>query len=300
MNIKKIGLGVCSLIIAASAMIGCSQEHTTYSGGSYILFADSMNVLPVQNNEDLFDIVVAATKATDYDRNIGIEVLANKSNAIEGKHYVLPSQTITIPAGAMTGKLSVRGISENIGVSDSLGITLRLVNKVTDSWDIYGGSGQEANVVFRKACPFDLEQFTGYCTVRSTFFDEYMANTTMRLISAEIDPTTENTIILKDLYYKGFDIRVRLDNTNLLRPDVYMDEEQQIGTTAEAFGTTYGNGELMCYLPTAYTSYYSSCEEFIAIYPTLYVEEVGTVGTFTTVVKFITDEEYEVYKKLGY
>ncbi|MGL4519033.1 MAG: DUF4984 domain-containing protein [Phocaeicola sp.] len=297
---KKIGLGFCSIALAALALVGCSQEQETYKGGSYIVFADSMNVLPVQNNEDLFDIVIAATQAADYDRNVGVEVLASKSNAIEGEHYAVASHTVTIPAGAMTGSFQVRGISENIGVTDSLGITLRLVNKVTDNWDAYGNSGQEANVIFRKACPFDLEQFSGYCTVRSTFFDEYMTNVTMRLIRAEIDSETANTLVLKDLFYKGFDIRVRLDNTNLLRPNVYMDADQQIGTTGEAFGTIYGNGELMCYLPTAYTSYYSSCEEFIALYPTLYVEEVGTVGTFTTLIKCITDEEYEMYKKLGY
>ena len=177
---KKIGLGFCSIALAALALVGCSQEQETYKGGSYIVFADSMNVLPVQNNEDLFDIVIAATQAADYDRNVGVEVLASKSNAIEGEHYAVASHTVTIPAGAMTGSFQVRGISENIGVTDSLGITLRLVNKVTDNWDAYGNSGQEANVIFRKACPFDLEQFSGYCTVRSTFFDEYMTNVTMR------------------------------------------------------------------------------------------------------------------------
>ncbi|MGL5958361.1 MAG: DUF4984 domain-containing protein [Phocaeicola sp.] len=297
---KKIGVGICSLLVAAMGMIGCNQEHTTYTEGNYILFSDSMTVLPVQDNEEQFEIIVAATKAADYDRSVGVEVLANRSNAIEGKHYTLPSQTVTIPAGAMTGKLILRGISDNIAVSDSLGITLRLINQVTDSWAIYGENGQQAKVLFRKACPFNLDQFSGYCAVRSAFYDEYMVNTPMRLIEARIDAKRENTIILKDLFYKGFDIRVRLDNTNILRPNVYMDESQQIGTTAEAFGTIYGNGKLMSFFQTSYTSYYSSCEEFIAIYPTLYVDGVGTVGTFTTLVKFITDEEYEVYKKLGY
>jgi len=297
---KKIGIGICSLAIVALAMVGCSQEYTTYSDDSYIIFADSMTVLPVQNDEEVFDIVIAATKAEKFDRNVGVEILPNKSNAIEGRHYAITSQTVTIPAGSMTGTLKVRGIAKNIDVTDSIGVTLRLVNKVTDKWEAYGDKGQEARVMFRKACPFNLEQFTGHCTVRSSYFQDYMPRTTMRLVSSVIDPVNKNTIILKDFFYKGFDIRLRLDTANILRPDVYMDKSQQLGTTAEAFGTIYGNGQLMAYLPSVYTSYFSSCEEFITIYPQFYVDGVGTVGTFTTVIKFITDEEYEVYKKLGY
>lgn len=299
-NMKKLTTALCLMVIAATTLIGCSQEHTTYNGGNYIMFADSMNVLPVQNDTELFDITIAATQVTNYDRNVGVEILANKTNAVEGLHYAVESQTVTIKAGSLTGSFKVRGISENIGVSDSLGLTLRLINRQTDGWDIYGNNGQEANVILRKACPFNLDTFEGYCTLTSTYFYDYMPSTTLRLFTSEIDPENENTIILKDFFYKGYDIRVRLDNSNLLTPNVYMDEHQQVGYTGEAFGTIYGDGKLMTYLPSMYTSYFSSCEEFMVLYSQFYVENVGTVGTYMNVIKWITKEEYDVYKKLGY
>lgn len=297
---RKIIIGICSVIIAAIAVVGCSSEHTTYNGGNYVMFADTMNVFPVQNSEELFNVTVAATKACDYDRNVAVEVLVAKSNAIEGKHYNFESQTVVIKAGTLSGNLQLSGMPDNIEVYDSLGITLRLVDMQNDEWDLYPNGGQEANVIFRKACPFDIEVFTGYCTLTSSFFKDYMPTTTMRLLQVVKDEENENSVIFRNFFYNGYDLRVRLDNENILYPDVYMDEHQAIGNTAEAFGTIYGDGKMMSYMPSVYTSYFSSCEEFMVLYLQLYVANVGTIGTYMNAIKFITDEEAEFYKKQGY
>ena len=119
--------------------------------------------------------------------------------------------------------------------------------------------------LLQKACPYILEAFTGYCTFTSTYFRDYMASTDMRLLQTEIDPERDNTIIIKNMFYDGYDIRVRLDNENILYPDLYMDKEQVMGFTGEAFGTIYGNGDLMLDLLPSATSYFSSCEGFIVI-----------------------------------
>ena len=133
-----------------------------------------------------------------------------------------------------------------------------------------------------------------------SYFRDYMASTDMRLLQTEIDPERDNTIIIKNMFYDGYDIRVRLDNENILYPDLYMDKEQVMGFTGEAFGTIYGNGDLMLDLLPSATSYFSSCEGFIVIQGLVYVNGVGTVGAYTNVLKWISDDEAEVLKKQGY
>jgi hypothetical protein len=66
-----------------------------------------------------------------------------------------------------------------------------------------------------------------------------------------------------------------------------------MGSTGEAFGTIYGNGKLMMMQPADSGSYYSPCEGFLLQYVTVYVEEVGTVGSYAHVIEWISDDEAE-------
>ena len=81
-------------------------------------------------------------------------------------------------------------------------------------------------------------------------------------------------------------------------------DDQRFASTADAFGTLYGDGYINVYQPTAYTSYYSSCEKFIFQYMTLYVpgmpEGQNVVGTFVNAVEWISDDEAEKLKREGY
>ena len=83
-------------------------------------------------------------------------------------------------------------------------------------------------------------------------------------------------------------------------------DEQIFGPTTEAFGTIYGDGKIRMFQPTNYVSYYSSCEQFVYQYMTLYVMNkdqqsiYGTVGTFINVLKWISDDEAEKLMREGY
>ena len=92
-------------------------------------------------------------------------------------------------------------------------------------------------------------------------------------------------------------------NEAIIEPLIEM-EDQAFGPTSEAFGTLYGDGLIRMYQPTAYTSYFSSCEKFIFQYMTLYVpgmeEGYNTVGTFVNAVEWISDAEAEKLKREGY
>ena len=301
---KFLGRAVAAVVLTATAMttfVGCGEaEPPTYSGPEYVLFSDTLYVLPVADDEEYHNIPVVATRACDYDRTVAVEILDSHSNAIEGRHYSLESNTITIPAGELVGNVRVRGYHSNIDVYDSLGIKLNLIVPDELQWGLYG---TETNVLLQKACKFDINAFTGYCVLTSTYIINYMTNIDMRLVKSEIDPENENTIIIRDYFFDGYDARIKFNPEDIMNPLIDM-EDQAFGPTSEAFGTLYGDGLIRMYQPTAYTSYFSSCEKFIFQYMTLYVpgmdEGYNTVGTFVNAVEWISDDEAEKLKREGY
>lgn len=288
---------VTAILISVAA---CDEEYTTYNGPGYMMFSDTIYVLPVQNSQEIFDIPVVATQTCNYDRTVAVEIVDAQSNAIEGKHYVIESNTVTIKAGERVANVSVRGVYENISVYDSLGFSLRLLVEEDAKWELYGDN---AKVLLQKACPFDINAFTGYCVVTSTYIMNYMTNIDMRLVSSEVDPENENTIIIRDYFYDGYDVRIKFETDDILNPLISFDE-QPFGPTSEAFNTLYGDGVIHMYQPAAYTSYYSSCEKFIFQYMTLYVPgmpaDANTVGTFINAVEWISDDEAEKLMREGY
>lgn len=295
---KRILTGLC--VVLSLLATSCDEEYTTYNGPDYIMFSDTLHVLPVQDSGEYFDIPVSATRACGYDRTLAVEVIESESNAIEGRHYEIESYTVTIKAGELAANVRVRGFHENIAVSDSLGFVLRLVAPENTEWNLYG---TDTNVLLQKACPFDVNSFTGYCLVTSTYLMNFTVSST-RLTRSETDPENENTIIIKDYFYDGYDIKIRFSTDDILNPLLEMDADQIFASTADAFGTIYGDGKILMYQPSAYTSYYSSCEKFIWQYMTLYVPGMdassNTVGTFVNAVEWISDDEAEKLMREGY
>lgn len=296
-RLSRIFLGATLAVAVTSS---CNEgEPLTPSTPDYIQFSDTLYVLPVVDDVEYHNVPVVATKACDYDRTVAVEIVDAGSNAIEGKHYSLESNTITIKAGELVGNVRVRGYHNNIDVYDSLGFKLNLIVPEELQWDMYG---TEANVLLQKACKFDINAFAGYCVVTSTYIMNYM-EVDKRLVKAEIDPENENTIIMRNYFFDGYDVRIKFDSDDILEPLIEM-EDQAFGPTSEAFGTLYGDGLIRMYQPTAYTSYFSSCEKFIFQYMTLYVpgmaEGQNTVGTFVNAVEWISDDEAEKLKREGY
>jgi hypothetical protein len=73
-----------------------------------------------------------------------------------------------------------------------------------------------------------------------------------------------------------------------------------LGSTGEAFGTIYGNDELMIGAYNEAVSYYSTCETFLLLYSEMYVENVGSVGIFANVLEWISDDEAERIMREGF
>lgn len=291
MIIKKIP----TLLLAALFCIGCQVDRPLYDGPDYIMFSAESHDLGILDSEEWFEIPVSATRATNYERTIGVEIVDRESNAIEGLHYALESNTLRIKAGELATAVRIKGNPENISLTDSLGITLRLVLNEENVWEQYGTDTQ---VHLHKCCPVDMNLFTGYCKITSTWLMQYVG-VDARLATTELASDEQNTVIIKDLFYDGYDMRVKFHTDDRLNPYVEY-EPMIIGTTGEAFGTIYGNGKLMMMQPMGYTSYFSSCEKFMVQYATIYVEEVGTVGTYVHIFEWISNDEAERIMREGF
>ena len=297
---RKIFIGFLAVSAIIIGLTGCEQKRVSYNGPSYLMFSDTLYDYPVQETNEVFKVPVSTTKAVDYDRTFAVEIIDKESNAIEGKHYKLLNNTVVIKAGKMTADVEVQGIYENIAATDSLGFSMRLILPEETEWDLYG---KGAKVVLHKTCPFDINNFKGYCKVTSTYLLEFKQSST-RLIKTELSQDEENTVILKDLYYDGYDVKLKFKTGDVYRPYITM-EDCVCASTSDAFGTIYGDGKLMMSQPTNYVSYYNTCEKFVLQYVTLsvyYKDKTlyGTVGTYLNILEWISDAEAEDMIQQGY
>lgn len=300
---KKLLIGCMAAVAALIAFSGCDQDKVVYSGPNYLMFSDTLYTYAVQETNEIFNVPVSATVPADYDRTFGVEVIDKESDAVEGKHYKILSNTVTIKAGEMSTDVKVQGLYKNIGITDSLGFALRLVIPDTEQWSLYKN---EAKVVMQKICPFDIKNFKGYCKVTSSYLssDYYPKKVDLRLVTSDIVEGKENTIVVHGLYFDGYDMEIKFNRKDVLEPLVEM-EEQICGSTGEAFNTIHGDGKLRLNQPTAYTSFYSTNENFILQYVTMSVNNkdgsyYGTVGTFVNVLEWISEAEAEKLKEQGY
>lgn len=300
---KKILLSTIVSLGLLAGFTSCEEERTIYSGAQYIMFADTLSVVGVENNGEYADIYISATRAMDKDQTLAVEVIEQESSAIEGVHYTIESNTVVIKAGELATSVRIRGYYDNLTVEDELPeIKLRLISPEETQWELYENKGLETKVMLQKVCPFDINAFSGYAMITSTYLYNYVGGYN-RLIKTEVDTTAENTIIMRDFYYDGYDVKLRFTTDDPLNPLIEMDD-QSLVTTGEAFGTIYGDGMLHIYQPSNYVSYYSSCEKFIYQYITLWVPGMAagtnTVGTFIQAIEWISDDEARILQGQGY
>lgn len=276
--------------VAFAAFVGCKEDRTTYSGPSYVMFADTLSIFPVQKSGETFGVALSATRSSDRDRTFGVEVINTQSNALYRQHYELESHTVTIKKGELAGWINIVGKYDNIEKEDSLGFALRIVALDNIEWDLYG---VETKVRLEKSCPFDINNFTGYCLLSSDFFTEVDAGP--RLIKSELVEGEPNTILIKGFYYDGYDIKIKLDPSDLLNPRFDMVGEQVVANTRDMFSNIIGNGLIFADDGINTTGSFNTCDNSAINYLRLYVKGKGTISTYTNIIEWISDVEAEDY-----
>jgi hypothetical protein len=298
---KQIIKYMTILFAAASVFSSCHERYITYSDKEYVMFADTMATYPVQKDVEWFSIPVVSTVVRDYDRTFGIEIIDKGSNAIENKHYRLESNTVTIKAGENRTDVKVHGYYDNIEPTDSLGFELELV---MNSNLVMPGYGKSAKAVLMKSCPFDINNFTGYCVLTSMFLYNYsITGSYQRLVYTEKHPTQENMIICRNWLNDGYDVTMTFNAGDPMKPLVTMDRGQVASDEGSFFGTAHGDNKILVTNSAYYDSVFYPCGNYLYIWTEMYVENlgepVGTVGHFYNIMEWISDEEADRLKREG-
>lgn len=289
-----MNLRVFAIIGAAIMFFACKQETTTPKGPNPITFAEDSYTFGVLDNEEWFEIPITAAHTMSEDCYIGVEVIASESSAIEDLHFGIESHTLKIKAGAQSTSLRIRGIADAIPLNSPVEIKLRLILDEKDAT-----RDTKTSITLQRCCPFDINNFEGYAVLTSTWAMQYMGSES-RLVHSYVDEE-ESVVIIEDMFYEGYDIRVKLYGDDRLNPIAELCGAQVLGSTGEAFGTIYGNGKLMMgAAPAEYVSHYSTCENFLLLYTEMYVEEVGTVGYFGHILEWVSDDEAERIMREGF
>ena len=287
------------------ALLSCKEQYTTYSDAEYVMFADSLSTNMVEKSNSRFTVPIASTVARDYDRTFGVEVVDAGSNAVEGKHYRIISNTVTIPAGKRAANVEVEGIYDNIGATDSLGFRLRLVMNSALKWDLYKDSDM-TKVVMYKSCPYDRNNFTGYAVLSSLLLRDYPGENSsyQKVVYTEAHPTEPDMIIIRDAFYNGYDVTLTFDGADPAEPRITMDSDQVLSDETSVFGQILGDNHILGDDSPIYTSYFNSCQRFAVLWLHVYVEDlgqmIGTVGHFYNILEWISDEEAERLKREGF
>jgi hypothetical protein len=288
-----------AVFLAVLSLTSCKERYVTYSDAEYVMFADTIKTYPVQQTEDWFNIPVVSTVARDYDRTFGIEVIDKGNNAIENHHYILESNTVTIKAGEYRTDVRVKGCYENIEPTDSIGFQLELVMNDNLVMPLYG-KGTKA--VLMKSCPFDINNFTGYCVLTSMFLYDYsITGSYQRLVYTEKHPTEDNMIICRGWLNDGYDVTLTFNADDPMMPTVTMEEGQVASDEGSFFGTAHGDDKILVRSSAYYDSIFYPCGNYLYLWVEVYVENlgepVGTVGHFYNIMEWISDEEAERLKR---
>ncbi|MGN0189776.1 MAG: DUF4984 domain-containing protein [Candidatus Cryptobacteroides sp.] len=279
--------------LVLSVCVGCREDYITYSGAEYVMFADTLSVRPVQKDVDWFTVPVVSTVACSYDRTVAVEIIDAGSDAIEGYHYRLESNTVTIPAGQTRTDVRVHGYYDRMDGDTPLTFNLSLVMPDVLEMPLYG---RATKVMMRKVGPFDINDFVGDCVVTSLFLYYYSLDSSyQRLIRTEIYPSMENTIVCRNFLYDGYDILMTFDPEDPLNPVVTVPEGQVMSDEASVFGIVYGDNRILISDSTSNTSYFNSLGKYAEVWIRVYVENLGdlfgVVGQYYNVMEWISEEE---------
>lgn len=279
---KKFFNSLLLLTAIVCGFAGCDADETVYVGPEYVMFSDSVAVMPVFDKDTVFKVNVASTVSCDYDRNFAVEVLDVKSNAIQGVHYELLEHNVTIKAGERAGFVTMKGYYDNIAPKDSLNVCLKLVEDQRLKWGLYP---EVINIALVKCYPFDINAFTGNIRMYASF---PFSSDQVKTFLLEAEKKDDKTLILKEAFAHNYDLKIKFDDSDPLNPIV--DIPSQVGFADGSYG--------LVYVRTVETSpsVYRVPDQVIMLQLEFYIPGVGSFGVHKVALQWITQEEADYEK----
>lgn len=269
------------LFLFMACLTSCQEEKTLFSGNDYVMFSDTLHYMPVTESvEKTFNVHISTTTVSKEDRNFAVELVMNKSNAIEGYHFDLVSNNVLIKAGELSGQVAVKGYYDNIVYGDSLAFTLRLLAPKNQIWDMYG---KETNVSLIKCIPFSIDRFVGNMKMFASFpFSQDVVNFYVKSYKQD-----DSTLIIKDAFSGKYDLLMRFRKN-----DVNPFEDGLVVPEQVAF-TDAGYGQVMTNTVDAAPSFYVSHLRTLCLYMDMFVPQTGSFGVYQYMFRWVTQEEVD-------
>ncbi|MEG1616220.1 MAG: DUF4984 domain-containing protein [Bacteroidales bacterium] len=279
---KKLSLyPLAVLFLFAAVLTGCQEEKVTFSGNDYVMFSDTLQYMPVtENAENMFEVLIGTSKKADIDRTYAVELVLNKSNAIEGHHFDLVSNNVVVKAGELTGKVQIKGYYDNITYGDSLAFTLRLLTDKNQEWDMYG---KETNVSLIKCMPFDIDNFVGNLKMYASF----PFNNSVVTFYVKSEKMDDSTLLVKDAFSGKYDLELRFkkNDANPFQDGVTVPNQAAFADPSygQVFTRTVENA------PSFYVTYVRT----ICLYMEMYVPETGSFGVYQYMFQWVPQSEVD-------
>lgn len=272
-------IAVLSFLMAA--LSSCTSDPIQYNDAEYVLFADSVSVLPVVSDNEYMDVHVASTVTKPYDRSFAVEVLENYSNVVEGYHYEIENPNVVIKAGQRSGNIRIRGVFDNINSKDSLSLQLRLVAEDAVKNEFYG---DKMKIHFRKCYPLNIDDYTGDLLMYASF--PFSSSLNRYLRTAE--KRSENSLLIKHPFTTGYDLVMYFDGSDPLFPMVTVKEHISM------IDTNYGKitARTVDHTP----SFYDGENRMIYLKMDFYVRGLGNIGVKGFVFQWVSPEDAELIR----
>lgn len=279
MRIKTIYISFV-LLLAFTTACTSHVDDIRYEGEDFVLFADSDYVMPLTEDNRVFEIPVGFATSAPYDRTVAVAVDVKQSNAIEGYHFQLQNPNVTVPAGMLTGMLQVKGFYEHMeSVSDSLCVTLRLMSRSTSVSKLYG---DVARVHLRKVRPFHIEDYVGDLQLTCTFPFSTSSVTTFNVKSEKVN---DSTLVVRKPFDDNRDLVLHFHTGKDNPLDQNIDMREQVAFTDATFG------QVSMATVEGAPSYYLPEDRAFVLYLDAYLSHLGSFGAYYYIFQWISPDQ---------
>jgi hypothetical protein len=201
----KLTVAVSTLLAAVLILTGCdaldfSEPDNTYSGENKVKFVSQSSAFTAFESVDVKTIQVSHLVAQGANTQYTVSVDTEASTAVEGVHFNLPDNSVTISANEYIGTLEIELIQEEL-------LEERTLVLILDSPDTVV-SHRSITIMMSAFFEFERDNFLGEWELEYPWF--YGAGTS---VYTAIEGSAENSIIVQEML-EGTDIEIFFDDSD--------------------------------------------------------------------------------------
>ena len=202
--VRKFGW-ILALLFTVTA---CEEKEYLYSDPTdFVAFNETNALFSVVDDKEKneIEITVSSPIVSSVEREyiIGITLTGADGEAVENKHYKLPSNTVVIPAGERIGSFKVIGIPDYLSSEEDMFVNFALVSASV-------GEIANFNNVFTlylaRVCEFKMDEMPGTYEIESSSVVASGEKITFEVVRGQ----GSNELLLLQPYAPGVDLTIKI------------------------------------------------------------------------------------------